>query len=167
MTSKAARFCESLLRPGVGSTDRPALVLAFAEGLADAEGATFWAVMKEEWGSFDLIPHEAFEVQFTRFADTAPGSTALDGIRLFRGQDGDAPAGLSWTSCATTAAGFARGHRGLWNKDPVILECYVSPSLVAFECHDRNESEYVLLNRPDLWDYLNKRETKRAVSSLG
>jgi len=109
---------------------------------------TFWAILKEEWSGLDLIPHAEFEAQFSRFADTAPGLENMTPARLYRGQDSGAPIGLSWTASVSVAESFARGHRGIANKDPVILETIADPKQIAFECSDRDENEYVLLSRP-------------------
>lgn len=143
-------FLKWLCGPNAGgSTVRPWHVLEFAQQLGDSEGAVFWRIVTEEWSGFDLIPHAEYEKQFTRFSATAPGSANTDSVSLFRGQDADAPVGLSWTSCPNVAAGFARGHRGMRNKAPVVLETIVDCAQIAFECDDRSEHEYVLLARPD------------------
>lgn len=153
MMEKVDTFLDWLYGPEAGgSTARPWHVLEYSQRLGDSEGAIFWRIVTEAWSGFDLIPHAEFEKQFLRFSATAPGSSGAYPITLFRGQDANALVGLSWTSCPSVAAGFARGHRGQWNKAPVVLETTAESSKIAFECDDRDEREYVLLARPnDYW----------------
>ena len=143
------RFLDVLYGPkGGGSTERPRRVLEFASLLDDSESRTFWAVVVETWSTFDLIPHAEFEAEFKRFGGSAPGIIGEKPLRLYRGQSAAAPVGLSWTSCFDTATRFACGHRGLINMNPVILKIITDPKIVAFECNDRGESEFVMLTRP-------------------
>jgi hypothetical protein len=133
---------------GGGSVERAHNVLRWAHALPDEEGVAFWEVVVEEWSGFDLIPHEEFSVQFLRFSRCAPRCDAQGSITLYRGQDRFGALGLSWTLCKETAAQFARGHRGIKNEAPVILCTTTTAERVAFTCHDREESEYVLFQPP-------------------
>jgi hypothetical protein len=154
MTNKAGIFLTWLYGPeGGGSTVRPFHVLDFARYLENVEGSVFWNVVTEVWDTFDLIPHSEFEHEFIRFQETAPGCNGSTQLRLHRGQDADAPIGLSWTSSADVAADFARGHRGISYKDPTVLTILVHAKQVAFQCNDREEQEYVLLRIPNTFDF--------------
>jgi hypothetical protein len=148
----ANQFLKWLYGPeGGGSHIRPQHVLRFVTDIPNEAGETFWQVITETWSDFDLIPHAEFEIQFARFSATAPGVGDSQRLCLFRGQDAGAPIGLSWTSCAEVAARFAHGHRGMFNKEPVILKILAEPRDIAFTCDDREESEFVLLSRPALY----------------
>lgn len=152
MKKDAGSFLQWLCGPeGGGSTKRPWHVLEFAKSLDNSEGSIFWRIVTEEWSGFDLIPHAEFEKQFTRFSSTAPGIGGSEPLRLFRGQDAADPVGLSWTSSHAVAKTFAQGHRGILNKEPVLLKFVAHASEVAFKCDDRDEYEYVLLSRPALF----------------
>ena len=62
---------------------------------------------------------------------------------VYRGQDADAPVGLSWTTDRAVAEKFARGHRGLWNERPTVLTGEVCKRDVAAFYTGRKESEVV------------------------
>jgi hypothetical protein len=150
---KPQEFLDWLFGPQGGSSDkRPWHVLDWARSLSDQEGSAFWAVIEGSWDMFDLIPHTEFSAQFTRFSGTAPGSSLTKPVRLYRGQDASDTLGLSWTTSLKSAAGFARGHRGLYNTDPVVFTHIVTPDRVAFTCDERGEQEYVLLSIPNRLD---------------
>jgi hypothetical protein len=67
---------------------------------------------------------------------------------VFRGQDSGVRIGLSWTTDRDVAANFARGHRGLFNPDPVVLTTTIAKSSIAFAVPERNEAEVVLFTAP-------------------
>ena len=71
-----------------------------------------------------------------------------DRLIIYRGQSARSPLGLSWTLRRETAVGFARGHRGLLNPSPVIVETTVNKADVACYFTDRNEEEIVLFKPP-------------------
>jgi hypothetical protein len=145
----ADEFLKWLYGPeGGGSHIRPQHVLRFVTDIPNEAGETFWQVITETWPDFDLIPHPAFEEQFRRFRLTAPGSCAKQPCLLYRGQDVSAPLGLSWTRDRAVAEGFAKGHRGILNANPVVFSYQPSPSEIAFVCDERDESEVVLLEIP-------------------
>jgi len=134
-----------------GSVQRGIHVAEWAEGLRNIRkhGLLFWQVVTQVWSGFDRIEHRRFSKQFVRFASYAPQvECSPGGVLLYRGQDLRAPLGLSWTTCKNTAAGFARGHRGIRNPQPAIFTMTAKPKQVAFTCDDREESEYVLFKIP-------------------
>lgn len=133
---------------GGGSEQRPHHVLSWAENLEDHEGVDFWRVMIEFWSGFDLIPHHEFSRLFLRFADTAPGYNGGQQVVVFRGQDEFTPLGVSWTESRDVAEGFARGHRGILNRYPIICQFTATEREIAFTCDDRDEAEIVLFVPP-------------------
>jgi len=52
--------------------------------------------------------------------------------------------GLSWTTEKAVAAAFARGHRGLFHKQPVIAATAVPKNKILFACAARSESEIIV-----------------------
>jgi hypothetical protein len=54
---------------------------------------------------------------------------------------------LSWTLDQTVADGFARGHRGIFNPNPVVLETVIAKRDIAFAVPDRG-GELVLFALP-------------------
>lgn len=125
------------------------MVVAWAKGLTDDDGALFWEVVTRAWSGFDAIPHEDFADLFKRFVDTSPSNELPANLTVYRGQDADAPKGLSWTLDRKVAATFARGHRNIRNPSPTIIEMEIEPEHIAFVCKDRDEAEVVLLHLPD------------------
>ena len=122
---------------------------------------TFWRTLHAEWDSFDKIPHCEFECAFEiamlkwrksylRKPDLAFYSSLPNEIEVYRGADanGKSTIGLSWTLDRTVAEGFARGHRGLFNPNPVVLTSAVRKCDVAGAYTDSCESEIVLFSRP-------------------
>lgn len=148
--TEAQTFLNWLYGPDGGdSAQRPHLVVAWASGLSDNDGALFWEVVTRAWSGFDAIPHEDFADLFERFATSVPSNELSASLTVYRGQDADAPKGLSWTIDRKVAAEFARGHRNIRNPWPTIIEMDIEPVHVAFVCHDRDEAEIVLLYLPD------------------
>jgi hypothetical protein len=108
--------------------------------------------------AFDAIPHMIYGFSFARWkSEWAADCTANDdratfdalplvGIHVYRGQDQSASVGLSWTSDRKVAEGFARGHRGMYNPKPVILERVIGKKDIAFTQTDREEAEVVLFS---------------------
>lgn len=124
-------------------------MLDWCDSLGDGDGPDFWHVIVRAWTTFDRIPHEDYAVQFARFASTAPPKPDLpEPVTVYRGQDDSAPLGLSWTLSWDVAEGFSRGHRNIFNPDPIVLALDVWPSEVAFFTNDREEQEVVLLAIP-------------------
>ena len=135
------------------STRRPFAFAEWAEALprSKAAGIEFWNAIEREWPGFDAIPHRLFQRLFFRFEKFRPASMVpdIDGhIKIYRGQDAGAEYGLSWTTDFDVAAGFARGHRGIMNNDPNVIEIQVSAKAVAMLISDRDESEVVLFSLP-------------------
>lgn len=133
---------------GGGSTSRPWKVVGWAEDLRDDEGPLFWEVVTEVWSGFDRIPHEEFDRLFARFASSIPPCDVPETLTVYRGQDSEVEKGLSWTLSRETAQEFARGHRGIMNKYPLVHEMEVNREHVAFVCNDRDEQEIVLKEIP-------------------
>lgn len=142
-------FLDHLFGPqGGNSTSRAHKVVAWARSLGDVDGKAFWEVMVEAWLTFDLIPHKEFVRLFKRFATSAPSVDLPESMTVYRGQSADAPKGLSWTLNRAVAESFARGHRGILNRNPVVLELEVTRDQVAMFINDRDEDEVVLKSIP-------------------
>ena len=132
MVADPDTFLNHLFGPkGGGSAERPWLVLDWCAALGEGDGPAFWQVILRAWTTFDRIPHE-------------------EPVTVYRGQDDSAPLGLSWTLSWDVAQDFARGHRNIFNPDPVVLALDVWSSEVAFYTNDREEQEVVLLAIPPL-----------------
>jgi hypothetical protein len=134
------------------SAGRPYLVLDLIDYGIVAE--PIWRLIHAEWNSFDAIPHKQFAIIFREhrsewrpnflspkdraFYDSLPAR-----FQAYRGQDVSQPVGLSWTLDRDVAAAFARGHRGIFNPNPVILRSSISKRSVAGAYTGRNEREIV------------------------
>lgn len=117
----------------------------------------FWPALHSAWSGFDLIPHRQFARVFKDYKDSwsenhlAPEDASTykalpDNITVFRGQDATAKVGLSWTLDRKVAEEFARGHRGIFNRNPVVIEAVVSKADIAGVYGERGESEIVLFS---------------------
>jgi hypothetical protein len=168
LQSTAAEFSRFLTRTPGGSAERPYAFLDAFAAICQAtppgnrgphSGRAFWRWIAAEWSGFDRIPHLTYAACFRQgryywspacmgeaartFYDALPKSS----IAVFRGQDRSAHIGLSWTTDRTVANGFARGHRGLLNPNPVVLTTTVAKRNVAFVNTEREEAEVVLFSR--------------------
>jgi len=118
-----------------------------------------WQWIAGHWSGFDLIPHSRYQRVFRTYKrgwspdcmcqssravyDALPAS-----FTAYRGQDIASSLGLSWTLEQGVAAGFARGHRGLQNPNPVVLRRKFRKISVAMILVDRQEHEVVLFRPP-------------------
>jgi hypothetical protein len=64
---------------------------------------------------------EDWSADYLSEADRKFHDTLRAHFTVYRAQDAAAPAGLSWTLDHEVGAGFARGHRGMYNERPVII----------------------------------------------
>ena len=70
-------------------------------------------------------------------------------LTVYRGADRSCiEAGVSWTTDRHVAEGFARGHRLLFNPDPVVATATVRKSEIFAATNGRQESEILCL--PDI-----------------
>jgi hypothetical protein len=75
-------------------------------------------------------------------ADEAAWFAALPSVlMIYRGCGVDRMLGASWTLDRATAVGFARGHRGIRVRDPVLATARISKRAVLFATNDREEFE--------------------------
>lgn len=136
----------------LGSTDRPFVFLRLAKIMSSP---TFWRATHAHWNVFDRIPHRDFSKLFRkhrpqwkpdymRDEDADAYAKLPETVTVYRGQDAGSRAGLSWTLNRDTAEEFARGHRGLFNASPIVIEARVAKMDVAAFYGDRNENEIVL-----------------------
>jgi hypothetical protein len=148
------------------SYQRPRAVLAWAElhllTGSPGFGPAFWRLVADEWSGFDAIPHDDFAEMFSALchahswelmpeADREFFNALPEAVTVYRGGNADTVAeGLSWTLDEKVAAGFARGHRGMLNKCPVILRGIVRKVDVALAVTDRSESEIVVFSPEDV-----------------
>jgi hypothetical protein len=112
------------------------------------------------WPDFDRLPYDILipVFAFRRIGwipDCMPDEARSqydglpdEGIRVFRGKDRDGLVALSWTLDQTVADGFARGHRGIFNPNPVVPETVIAKRDIAFAVPDREEAELVLSALP-------------------
>ena len=141
------------------STQRPAAFLQWANAAIRAQGLAnaaprIWADMLQEWSGFDRIDHARFESLLHRLRRHRPSviGAALPGqpLKVYRGQAGSAPIGLSWTRSTEVANAFARGHRMIPVPNAVVLMREVAPTDIAFVVDDRREQEVVLYRRAEV-----------------
>jgi hypothetical protein len=143
-----------------GSEERPRQFLNVASMM---EAELFWRNFHTQWSTFDSIPHEDFEALMIEHRDEwlpefmSPESAAAyaelpESFVAYRGQSADDPAGLSWTLNRVVAEGFARGHRMIPVKNPIVIEATISKAAVAGVFLDRNESEIVIFSAREAKD---------------
>lgn len=124
--------------------------------------AKFWTGLHHVWSVFDAIPHARYaqmfrkhgrkwNVAFMSEAQQAIYKGLPDRVTVYRGQNADAPIGLSWTLDRAVAEGFARGHRGAVRSAPVIIQASVHKSDIASVQWERQEQEIVVF-RPECAD---------------
>ena len=144
-----------------GSEERPLLLLdlyrKYLRKRIDG-GTTFWRLAVSQWSHFDRIPQARYAALFNRYreqwspefmrdADRALyGALSKRKIRVYRGQDALARVGMCWTLDPGVAEKFAIGHRGIFNRVPVVLTRFVTRSEIAFTVATRNEREIVTFN---------------------
>jgi hypothetical protein len=137
-----------------GSEERPHVFVDLNDNFS-LSGATFWKLLHQEWKGFDRIPHRPFSslmvfmrdhwrVELLNDEDREFYNTLPELLTVYRGQDAASPVGLSWTLDREVAAGFARGHRLLFNKSPIIISAEVAKRHVAGAYTEREEKEIVL-----------------------
>src|SRR5271166_216862 len=121
------------------------------------DNETVWRALHLCWDGFDRIPHKRYAKLFKSIRrdwsaeylgddDRKFYETLSDRFTAYRGQDVGSPVGLSWTLDREIAAGFARGHRWVFNPRPVILTAQVLKRDVAGAYVDRGESEIILFS---------------------
>jgi hypothetical protein len=137
------RIWDAMMQVRGGSGARPGFILHWIEEVG--AGAAFWPIVSRAWSGFDRIPHEEFAEWFHIFRRWRPKVEGLPRrMTVYRGQDANAPLGLSWTRNRKVAEEFARGHRIYFNPNPIVHEIVITPGKVAFICNDRDEEEIVL-----------------------
>lgn len=136
----------------LSSVDRGNVFLTITQNLpADL----FWKALHRYWNGFDRIDHVSYEQRFEECrdawqADYLPERDAATfnalpkEIEVFRGQCRTHPIGVSWTTSRTVAEGFAKGHRGIYNVDPVVHAAVVRKGDIASVQTSRQEHELVL-----------------------
>jgi hypothetical protein len=107
-------------------------------------------VLVEQWNDFDAIPHALFvDLVFPHLSPEALTGAMNAKARMFfdelsdpfnawRGQDEEAPLGLSWATDPATAKFFARGH-GMENPRLVVYQACIAKADIAFVCADPSE----------------------------
>lgn len=122
---------------------------AWGENVCD-DSAKFWAVVTEIWSACDRIPHERFERLFEEHGvDDYIARRKLpkkigETVTVYRGQDMRGEVGLSWSLSRQVAEGFARGHRGILNPNPMVVRRRVRRDDIVLYTNARNEQEIVL-----------------------
>lgn len=140
-----------------GSADRPWKFQNIMEMAGQTCGDFFWRTLHLEWSSFDRIPHRNFARLFQlhrgawRSEHLTPADAEAFGrlpevVTAYRGQAAANPVGLSWSLKKQVAESFARGHRGLLNPSPIIIEAQISRADIAGFYTDRDEAEIVIFS---------------------
>jgi hypothetical protein len=135
------------------SVERPRVFLSL---ISIADGPFFWRAAGRHWTLFDLIPHRAFARLFKwhratwspkvlRPDDLDFYESLPETVQVFRGQT-NGPVGLSWTTNRDRAEGFARGHRGVRVKEPVVISATIRKADIALVQTDRKEDEVVIFS---------------------
>jgi hypothetical protein len=141
--------------PGVNSEDRADEMLDLS---TIVESEVFWKVFHHCWSTCDdtwdlndqlvelLSFHHAhdhawlhMEPQQRAFYDALPKV-----VTVFRGCSEERIQGVSWTTDAAVARGFARGHRGISPPKPVVARARIPKSGIFTVLVDREEAEIVL-----------------------
>jgi hypothetical protein len=118
----------------------------------------FWPIFLEFWNACDCTWDYVFEFRMLLSHCHNDGETAYrfydseqkaffdkleSVVTIYRGCNRDQVNGLAWTTDRRIAEGFARGHRGIFNPDPVIAVGLVLKSDIYAVITSRNESEVV------------------------
>jgi hypothetical protein len=125
------------------------------ELLTFAPSSVFWPCLFSNFSSCDdtwrykdrlltimkrQVPAATFYSEEQReFFDGLP-----DVVHVFRGCSSNRRNGISWTTSAKVAAGFARGHRGIRVPRPVVVEGSVPKTRIIAVLTDRDEQELIL-----------------------
>jgi hypothetical protein len=128
----------------------------FLNLISVADGPFFWRAVGRHWSGFDLIPHREFARLFKRHRATwspkvlRPNDLDFyeplpETVQVFRGQT-NGPVGLSWTTNCDCAEDFARGHRGIRVKEPVVIGATIRKADIALVQTDRMENEVVIFS---------------------
>jgi hypothetical protein len=126
--------------------------------IMDETPEIFWRIFMSNWSSCDaawewqrrmLVPiflHVGacpMNVVDALWWDALP-----DQLVLYRGADRSRIEGaVSWTTDKGIARGFALGHRGLRNSDPVVALATIAKADIFAATNDRGESEVLCLPR--------------------
>lgn len=151
-----------------GSAARPRKFLDLIVGIDEEWPELFWVALHRAWPSFDAIPHSDFAEMFQHLrrdwcleymaaADRAFYGNLPDRFTAYPGQCASKPLGLSWTLDRRVAYDFARGHRGILNKHPVVVAARIRKTQIAGAYVDRCEAEVVTFKPPRpcyFWSYV-------------
>jgi hypothetical protein len=126
-------------------------------GLTDEQ---FWRIFLAIWPMCDAaydwnhLLAELFEMHGPCPLGLLPDREFYDSLpkmlTVYRGADRSCvEEGISWTADRRVAEGFARGHRFIFNPDPVVATATIRKSEIFAAINDRNESEILCLP-PDI-----------------
>lgn len=142
---------------GVDSINRAEQLLSILNGTSDEK--TFWRAVNIGYGCCDAMSPETqtwlglnlerMSCDFVPYLDEADQiwwSSVKPNPQLvvYRGCERDRIESLSWTICPKVAAEFARGHRGISLKDPVIAKMMVTSDDILFATNGREEQEVLI-----------------------
>jgi hypothetical protein len=125
-------------------------------------GELFWPVIAKQWFGFDAINHSEFNEEFLKRRQTwkptcmeaddrAAYETLPEKFTIYHGQDASRHSlSTSWTLDRKVAEGFAKGHRGIYNRSPRVLTATAEKENVALYLNGRSESEVVLFRPPKI-----------------
>jgi hypothetical protein len=119
----------------------------------------FWLMFHDQFSRCDnatrdldmlmaVLKRRAAEVEPTQFLvgeDAAFFKSLPDKVTVYRGADRSRIRGVSWTIDRKVAEGFALGHRGMKNTEPVIASATIARTEILSAIQERNESEIVIL----------------------
>jgi hypothetical protein len=144
----ASRWLQKSFQPA----ERQNAFLKLAPSLTDAQ---FWQLFHTSWITFEKIDHIKLEEYLSKRRDSwvksylqAQDQTFYDSlpreITIYRGQDADDLVGLSWTTSRDVAISCAKGHSGILNARPFLIEAIVAKIDIAGAYTARNQSEIVI-----------------------
>lgn len=143
-----------------GSHDRLSAFIDWAETYA-CEASDFWTGLHRTWSDCDdtwdqrdsllelaRLHGEFLEGHPCHFlqeeCDRDFYASLPDRITIYRGSDMDRVMGLAWTTDASIAMGFAKGHRGIGVPNPVLASAFVRKRTILGAYQERQEQEVIV-----------------------
>ena len=140
------------LQDGFQPVERQNAFLKLAPALTASQ---FWRLFHTSWIAFEKIDHinleeylskrrDSWEKSYLKLEDQKFYESLPREITIYRGQDADDLVGLSWTTSRDVAISCAKGHSGILNARPFLIEAIVAKIDIAGAYTARNQSEIVI-----------------------